>query len=100
MKERSSHIPGNRRIAEGLFHWRDDFQTQFEHFTESMKAAQEDYNNQTQKFQMAKTPIDLLEAWNAFVQLRMSHVGQVLNRALESGANWKSSIRRATNPLP
>jgi hypothetical protein len=49
---------------------------------------------------MAKTPIDLLEAWSAFVQQRMSHVGLALNRALESGANWKSSIHRATNPLP
>jgi hypothetical protein len=100
MKDSSSHTPGDRRIAEGLFQWRDDYQTQFEHFTESMKAAQDDYNNLAQKFQMAKTPIDLLEAWSAFVQQRMSHVGLALNRALESGANWKSSIHRATNPLP
>jgi hypothetical protein len=97
MKESSMHVPGDRRIAEGIFQWRDDYQTQFEHFTESMKAAQEDYNNLTQKFQIAKTPIDLLEAWSTFVQHRISHVGQAFSRAMESGANWKPSIQRAAD---
>ncbi|BDT71808.1 hypothetical protein os4_13360 [Comamonadaceae bacterium OS-4] len=98
MKENTSHTPGDRRVAEGIFQWRDDYQTQFEHFTESIKAAQEDYNNLTKKFQIAKTPIDLMEAWTAFFQQRMTHVEQAINRAIESGTNWKSSIHRATNP--
>ena len=96
MKQNSSHSPGDRRIEEGLYQWRDDYQTQFEYFTESIKAAQEDYNNLSQKFQVAKTPIDFLQAWSAFVQQRMSHVEQAIHRAVESGVNWKSSVHRAT----
>jgi signal transduction protein with GAF and PtsI domain len=97
MKDSSIHATGDRRIAEGLFQWRDDYQTQFEHFTESLKAAQKDYNTLSHKFQIAKTPIDVLEAWTAFVQQRMSHLEQAIHRAVESGVNWKSLARRATN---
>lgn len=96
MKENSNHTQGDRRVEEGLFQWREDYNSQFEHFTESIKAAQEDYNNLSQKFLIAKTPYDLVQAWSAFVQQRMSHFEHAFHNAVESGAYLKPSVHRTT----
>ena len=96
MKADSGTGANDRRVSEGLFQWREDYKTQFEHFMESIQAAQADYNKFAEQFQIARTPYDLVLAWSAFAQCRMSHVEKAFNEAVESGVNWKSSVHRAT----
>jgi hypothetical protein len=96
MKENSSSSATDRRVSEGLYQWREDYKNQFEHFTESLHAAQEDYNKLAQQFQIAKTPFDLVLAWSAFAQCRLSHVEKAFSEAVESGVNWKSSVHKFT----
>ena len=95
MKAHPNPEPVDRRVEAGIFQWREGYTSKFEHFIESIKLAQEDYNKLMQHSMVAKTPIDLVSAWNEFAQCRMAHVGLVMNEAMGSGLDWKSSVARA-----
>lgn len=96
MTEKYGSDATDRRVSEGLFQWRADYQTQFEHFMESLQAAQADYNQLAQQFQIAKSPYDWMLAWGAFTQCRLTHVEKALREAVDNSVNWKASIPRST----
>jgi hypothetical protein len=75
MNEKPSHGAGDRRVTAGLFQWREDYASSFEHFLEAAMSARADYNKMTQQFSLTQTPFDLALAWREFSQYRMAHIG-------------------------
>ena len=87
----------DRRTANGMFEWREEYKSKFEHCFESLAIAQDDCNNLTQKLGMAKTPYEFALAWNEYTQRRMSHLGQMFEGSMAEGWDWKSFMTRLTD---
>jgi hypothetical protein len=95
MNMKSNSETAERRINAGVFQWRESYTSSFEHFLESVTAAQTDYNNLTQKFSLAKTPYDFALAWSEFAQCRIAHSVVAFKDAVHSAGDTKSWIPRA-----
>lgn len=95
MNMKSNSETAERRITAGVFQWREGYTSSFEHFLESVTAAQTDYNKLMQQFSLAKTPYDLALAWSEFAQCRISHSVVAFKDAVHSGGDAKLWAPRA-----
>ena len=95
MKSIAKGGPSDRRIVKGLFEWREDYTSKFEHFIESLASAQDDYNRLTYQLSMASMPFDIAIAWSEFIQQRSAYLGLIVSETLGDGKRWLLMTPRA-----
>jgi hypothetical protein len=83
-------------ITKGLFHWRESYKDQAEHAGEAFKDLQDDCNALMQQGSSAKTPYDLMLAWNKFSSHRITHMTNAFSRNMKSSLDWTSLLPQST----